>query len=374
MKWALTILLLLHALIHLMGFAKAFNLAEINELTLRISRPMGTVWLLSGLLFIVTAVLLIKNEVWWMPGIPALVLSQVLIVIYWQDAKFGTLGNVILLVVAIFAYASWSFQRHNQLYVNELLQYSKNNEKPTVTPDMLQHLPPIIQKWLNTSNIIGTNVIKAVHLEQVGEMRTSLGGKWMPVHAEQWFTTEAPGFLWLADVTAAPGIKIKGRDRYLNGEGHMLIKLMSLFPVANAHGPETDQGALLRYLAEIIWFPSAALSKQIQWEPLDSSSAKATMQYGHITDSGIFRFNPEGQFRSFEAWRYYDRKEGATLENWHIEADPKGYRKFNGILVPARAEVTWKLKEGDFTWFKLEIKELAFNNTHEAHSDPLDIH
>jgi hypothetical protein len=49
---------------------------------------------------------------------------------------------------------------------------------------------------------------------------------------------------------------------------------------------------------------SAALSKHIHWEAVDSVSAKATMSYGGITYL-VYFFNNDGDMLSFEADRYY---------------------------------------------------------------------
>jgi hypothetical protein len=32
-----------------------------------------------------------------------------------------------------------------------------------------------------------------------------------------------------------------------------------------------------------------------------------------------------------------------------------GYKAFNGTRIGNKNEVTWKLKEGDVTWLKLEV-------------------
>ena len=112
-----------------------------------------------------------------------------------------------------------------------------------------------------------------------------------------------------------------------------LSALHSLWLVnVDAKGKEIDQGALLRYLGEIVWVPSAALSDYITREEMDSITARATMSYGGITASGIFKFDENGAFVSFEADRYYYRKEGSTLEKWVITA--KNYKEFEGIRVP----------------------------------------
>jgi hypothetical protein len=361
MKEIFASIVIIHGLIHSMGFLKAFQLAEINQLTQDIPRPIGLLWLISALLFIaVAAIFLLNNDWWWMIAVPALVLSQLLIIRYWQDAKYGTIANVIILVGIVIGYGAWSF---NTMAKNELEAFVApvTSEKKVVTKEMLGGLPPIVQKWLERSNVIGKEIIYSVHLKQIGEMRTTPDGNWMPVEAEQWFKTEKPGFIWIADVKFAPGIHFAGRDKYENGKGHMLIKLLSLIPVADAKGTETDQGAMVRYLVEIVWFPSAALNDYIQWEQIDSTTAKATMTYGGITASGLFKFDANGDVINFEAERYYDRKGGATLEDWFIQIEPNGYKEFEGVRIPARSAVTWKLKEGDFTWYKLEIADIYYN-------------
>ncbi len=58
MRWVLIDLLLLHGLIHLMGFAKAFGYAELPQLTQSISREWGVLWLLARGLVVATAMML----------------------------------------------------------------------------------------------------------------------------------------------------------------------------------------------------------------------------------------------------------------------------------------------------------------------------
>jgi len=354
-------IVIVHGLIHLMGFIKAFKLAEINQLTQNISKPTGLLWLLSALLFITALfVFLLNKDWWWIIVTPAVILSQVLIIMYWQDAEFGTIANVIILVSIILSYGMWSF---NAMVRNELktFLYSATSEKMVVTGEMITDLPLVVQKWLEHSNVIGKEFTQTVYLKQKGEMRTTPDGKWMPFKAEQWFTTQKPSFIWLADVKAVPGISLAGRDKYENGKGHMLIKLLSLIPVVDAKGKEIDQGTMVRYLSEIVWFPSAVLNNYVQWEQVDSTTAKATMTYGGITASGFYKFDENGDVVSFEAKRYYDRKGGATLEDWFIQIEPNGFKGYEGVRIPTKAAVTWKLKEGDFTWLNLEISEIHYN-------------
>lgn len=360
MKILLLIIVLLHGAIHVMGFLKGFGIAEINELKMNISKPAGFFWLVATLLFVAAFMLiLIDQECWWMVAIPAVILSQVLIIIAWQDAKFGTILNVIILIATIIAYGTWNFNSMVRSEVKAFLPV-ENPEVKLVTEEMLFDLPVPVQKWLNRSGILGKKVITNVYLKQKGEMRTKPDGGWMPFTAEQYFTLHKPGFLWLADVEAAPFISIAGRDKYEGGKGHMLIKLLSLIPVVDAKGETIDQGSMLRYLGESSWFPSFALSEYVKWEEIDSSKARAIISYGSISESAIFHFTNEGDLHSFEAERYYQQEDKSTLEKWIVAVDGNSFKEFEGIRIPFKFNVTWKLKTGDYNWLKLEITEIRY--------------
>ena len=69
MRIIIIIIILLHGVIHLMGFLKAFELVEIKELNLPISRPMGLLWLIGTVLFVITGILYaLKYNTWYMWG------------------------------------------------------------------------------------------------------------------------------------------------------------------------------------------------------------------------------------------------------------------------------------------------------------------
>lgn len=369
-----TLVVFIHGLIHLLGFVKEWKLAQVKQLTGEtlislsgsLSKTLGILWLIACLLFIISAAkYLLRKEWWWMIAALAIVVSQILIIIYWRDAKFGTIANIIILVACILSYGTWSFERMVNNELNSFLP-KDHTEKRIVTTEMIEDLPSVVQKWLNHSNIIGKEIIETVHLKQRGKMKTKPDGSWMMVEAEQYVTIKSPGFIWIADVKAAPFLHLSGRDKYQNGRGHMLIKLLSLFPVVNAKGKEIDQGALLRYLGEIVWHPSTALNDYIVWEEIDSTTAKATMSYGEITASGIFKFDENGDFISFEAERYYYRKESSTLESWLITVEDRNvYREFEGVRIPTKLAVTWKFETGDFTWYRLEVTDAEYNEVFE---------
>jgi hypothetical protein len=234
-------------------------------------------------------------------------------------------------------------------------------EKQILTEQSIGSLPPAVQNWLWRSNVIGKEIVKDVRLHQRGEMRTRPNGKWMRFEAEQYINVENPAFSWRAKVKAAPFITLKGRDQYIDGKGEMLIKLLNIIPVMNAKGVEIDNGALMRYMAEMVWYPSAAIADYCTWVQAGALQAKVTINHGGMSSSGVFNFNNEGDVQSFEAMRYFQQKTGATLEKWDIQLDSSAFKEFDGIRIPSKATVTWKLKDSDFTWLRLEITCLKNN-------------
>ena len=81
LKYLIPIILFAHGFIHIMGFAKAFNYANVTQLTKEISKPNGMLWLLAATLFTVAAVLcLLKKKSWVYLAFIAVIISQVLII------------------------------------------------------------------------------------------------------------------------------------------------------------------------------------------------------------------------------------------------------------------------------------------------------
>ncbi len=98
MAYVLAVTMLLHGLIHVMGFAKAFGLAK-TTISREISKSMGVQWLFVALLFTVSALFLfVSNDEWWIPALFSTMLSQALIFTAWHDAKYGTIPNIFFLL------------------------------------------------------------------------------------------------------------------------------------------------------------------------------------------------------------------------------------------------------------------------------------
>jgi hypothetical protein len=142
LRYLFIIVVAVHGLIHFMGFAKAFGYADMKQLTIPISKPAGILWIITALLFTITALLLLFNKTgWYIIAIPSVILSQVLLVMSWKDAKFGTIANFIIITVAITTFAQYRFN-HTIENISSSLLAKKPPDNKTVVSGEVMHQPP----------------------------------------------------------------------------------------------------------------------------------------------------------------------------------------------------------------------------------------
>lgn len=358
MRIALIIIIILHALIHLFGFLKAFRFAEFEQLTQPISKTQGLLWLVAFMLFALAAAFAtFQSDSWWVPSILALVVSQILIFMFWKDAKFGTVANLFILLATILAFAGFQFDKMVENERSAILESLSIQSDHKIANQDLAHLPNPVQKWLSRSGMLGKRVISKVSLTQDLQLKLKPEQEaWYSGVATQVFTVDPPAFLWSTDIEMNAMLNVVGRDKFENGKGEMLIKLNALIPIVNAKDdPKIDEASLQRYLAEIVWFPSAALSKYITWERVDERSALATLEFEGTKGSGVFYFTEEGDFETFTAQRYKDTE---RLE-WTVTANQ--IEEHHGIRVPVDCEASWKLESGQWTWLRLKVEAIDYD-------------
>ena len=363
-RYAFLILIVLHGAIHLLGFVKGFQLAEVQNLQFHISKTSGLLWLLTCILLILSAVLYFyNNNAWMYLAAVGIVVSSILIVQNWNDAKFGMIPNFIIAMALLVSFCGCAFDMKISKETQAILAKSGKSTSKAVTKEDLTYLPAAVQNWLMTSGAVGKPIPKTVWLRQNFKMKLKPEQEnWYEAIAEQYFTTENPAFIWTVDLNMLSFLKIKGRDKFVDGKGEMQMKMNSIINLGKETGEKMDEGTLQRYLGEMVWFPPAALKSYVAWEEIDALTAKATMTYQGTTGSGVFYFNKDGDCIQFSALRYKGNDPDAKRHEWIITVDE--YAEFEGIKIPSKCQATWKLDEGDWTWCVLEITDLSYDIRH----------
>ncbi len=243
----------------------------------------------------------------------------------------------------------------------ELLARGRETEGGAITEARLVGLPEPVRRYLRYARVVGKAPLRTVRLRQRGAMSMAEGSKWLPMTAEQYVTTAPPAFLWYGTLHPFPLVSVSAEDSYADGHGSLRIKAMSLIPIGESHGPETDQGELLRYLGEMAWFPTALLADYIRWEAIDDGSARATISLPPITASGILHIDEQGRYTRFTTKRYRLEHKQLVLRSWMGRWDD--YREVAGFRVPMKAEAAYTLETGEFSYFRGEVTEIDYDRS-----------
>ncbi len=225
-------------------------------------------------------------------------------------------------------------------------------------------LPASVQRYFRAVLTDGQPLIAVATFELAGTINMSeTAENWKPFTSWQRAVIHRPGFLWNGRVAMFPGVAANVHDSYIAGVGTLHAAVLGLFTVAQGQGGhEAARGELMRYFAEMVWYPTALLPSQgVHWEAVDDHSAKATLVDGPVTLTLLFRFDEAGLITSVhaDARGATQGKDGAmVMLPW--ECSLSGYQLRAGMRVPTRGEVAWMRPEGRKSYFVGNLTSLAY--------------
>ena len=116
---------------------------------MQISKPFGIFWFATSLFFLITAALVVlKKENWWWLGLTGVVLSQFLVIVFWQDTKYATIVNLIVFVGTFIAFATLNYHQRYQGNVKKKLEQKPYFDESELSERYLDSLPELVKKYL----------------------------------------------------------------------------------------------------------------------------------------------------------------------------------------------------------------------------------
>jgi hypothetical protein len=358
MKYVLAFLLLIHGLIHLMGFVKAFHFGEIAQLKVEISKPAGVLWLLTALMFIAATILLLTNTGWWwMIGLAALLLSQGLVISTWSDAKFGTIANAIILVAVVAGFGSWQFERRFLRDVAEAFRKAGTPSSVIITGADLVPLPAPVQRYLRQARVVGKPRLTSVRIDFTGQMRGK-GKAWFPMTTEQYNFFGEPTRLFFMKGKMF-GLTVPGYHAYKDGKATMEVRLFGLIPVVNHKGAMLDTTETVTLFNDMCMMaPASLIDPRVSWEAIDDTSAKAIFTNHGMTVSAILTINAAGELTG---WYSDDRYDVDAGKKRRFSTPAANYRDADGYRVCGYGEAIWHYDDGPFTYGQFKLNHIDYN-------------
>ncbi|MEO6210050.1 MAG: DUF6544 family protein, partial [Gemmatimonadaceae bacterium] len=196
-----------------------------------------------------------------------------------------------------------------------------------------------VQRYFRAVLKDGQPLIAAATFELAGKINMSASGgeQWKPFTSTQRAVIHRPGFLWNGSVAMLPGIAAHVHDSYIAGVGTLHAAILGLFTVADVQGGgEIARGELMRYFAEMAWYPTALLpSQSVRWAAVDDHSANATLVDGPISLTLLFSFDDAGLITSVHAdARGSGVGKDMVMLPW--DCSVSNYQLRDGMMVPTR--------------------------------------
>jgi Family of unknown function (DUF6544) len=228
-----------------------------------------------------------------------------------------------------------------------------------VTEELIDRLPVPVQRCMRVAGVLGTAVPSEVIVHQVGRIRTSEKSKWLRFKSREIYEVEQPGFEWKAALKIGPMTAGRAIDTYRGESGRMHVKLLGMIDVVDAAGPEIDQGSLMRWLNETMWFPAVWATDLISWEPSNDTTAIGSVSSGDLTVRAEFCFDADGRFIDFHADRYRDTGDGGSeLTPWSTPI--REHARLGGLDLPAYGVGVWHLPDGAFEYIQIRATSVEY--------------
>jgi hypothetical protein len=214
----------------------------------------------------------------------------------------------------------------------------------------LEGLPAPVQTYFKHILKEGQPYINYIRLKHSGKFKPGVDKKWGNIVGEEYFTTAKPGFLWKGETTM-----FIATDCFRNGSDGLNVNLFNIYPIVNGKGSKFDQGELIRWLGESVWFPTNLLpNENLQWTAIDNSTAKLTFSYNGLEVYYIATFNSKNEMVQLKTLLYMG---DADLETW--VAKLKNYREINGVTIPYKIKLRQFPSGSCRVRYPQEIQQLA---------------
>lgn len=202
-------------------------------------------------------------------------------------------------------------------------------------------LPEPVRRYLEQALPTDGRRIQRLSVRQRGTFNSRDDREeWVPFEARQVVSAHEPAFIWIAEISM--GFPVKVVDSYTDGRGVMWGNMLGADVVKEVGGDSMARASLLRYLAEMAWFPTAfAGNPRLQWEPIDDHHARAILRDGSTEVTVDFEFGANGLLAGGRAIR--DRGANAVPSRAPWSFSMSDYRSIGGLLIPVKGEVRWEL-------------------------------
>ncbi len=350
-KYLLLLLMVVHGLVHFLGWIKSIRPSWIATLSKSIQPEMGIGWLITGIVFLISAYLLWQNnENWWMVVLPAILFSTFLTYTYGPEAKAGSIVNLLLLLALFAGIGHWQYKQQYKKDVNSQLTQLSLSSKVKDT----KVLPQPLLRYLDFCGLANMPVPRYIKLEFSGKMADGKGG-WFPFTSQQYdFFEPYRRLFWMEG--KMKGLTIPGYHKWEEGRGSMDVRLFGWFPVVHHEGKMMDESDAVTLLNDICLFaPNVLKNDAFTFEEIDETHTRVVFHYPGRSVKATLEFDNTGKLINFFSDDRYDVNKG---KKFLFSTPISEYIQVDSIRTVKIGKAVWHYPEGEFPYGVFHLKNI----------------
>lgn len=208
------------------------------------------------------------------------------------------------------------------------------------TVDMVADLPAPVQRYFLHAIAPGTRLAAAVNLKMSGSFRMAQDKPWIPMHAQE-IIAALKGFVW-KPIIGKGLFTFAGADYYANQSGRMRFFLWGLIPIVNAHNSDINRSSIGRFVAELIWLPSALLPQNgVTWQAIDDNTIQASLKVDGEPVTLTMIIDAAGKLLKLSLLRWGEYTEDGHFDYIPFGGEIAGEKTFGGWTIPYQMSVGW---------------------------------
>src|SRR5664279_63821 len=367
-------LFVLHGLIHLFGFAKAFGFADLPLLAQSISEPVGVLWLMAALLcFAAAAALFVTPRRWWIVAALAVAASQIVIATSWSDASVGTVANLLLFVAVLYGFAARGPFSLRAEFEHALAREWPSADPRLVTEDDLAALPEPLQRYLRRAEVVGRPSVVDFRARFTGRIRSGPDSPWMTFTADQMNILDTPRRFFRMDARMK-GLPVDVLHSFDDKGATMRVRLLSVRTMVDAHGADMTRAETVTLFNDMCVLAPGALifatsNSSVTWESLDANHVIGHFTLGVNTITAELTFDDDGDLVDFVSDdRAAGSPDGRTFTPVRWSTPVHDYARVGPARVATKAETRWHPATGAWTYGEFALTSLTYNDAHRHRS------
>lgn len=233
-----------------------------------------------------------------------------------------------------------------------------------VTESDLESLPDAARRFMRFMGVVGRPRDWSFRMHCHARFKPALDAEWVPAECWQYNSAVEVARIYHMKLRYY-GIPVIGRDVYVRGRGHLVIRPLDLVTVEHDAGPEFDRAELVTWLNDAtLLAPSMLLDVRTTWAPMGDDAFSLTFSDAGHAVTACVRVDARGALLDFETdarTMRGGRRGRARRARWSTPVP--GWQEVGGRRLPTGGRAVWHLPTGDFAYAELSIApgDVEFN-------------